>query len=63
MTEELLTVAEAAEYVNLTERWLRRAIFEGRIETVKLGRLVRIPRRALDELIEEGRRPRAASGA
>ncbi len=57
---ELMTVSEAAEYLGLSARWVRRAIFEGRIEYVKLGRLVRIPRAALDDLVERGRRPRAS---
>jgi excisionase family DNA binding protein len=57
MAEDLLTVPEAAEAVNLTERWMRRAIFEGRIEVVKFGRLVRIPRSSLEKLIEDGRKP------
>lgn len=61
MAEDLLTVREAADAVNLTERWMRRAIFEGRIEVVKLGRLVRIPRSSLDKLVEDGRRPRRSA--
>jgi excisionase family DNA binding protein len=44
VAEDLLTIPEAADYITMTERWIRRAVFEGRIETVKLGRLVRIPR-------------------
>jgi excisionase family DNA binding protein len=51
----LLTVAQAAEYINVSQRWIRRAIFEGRVEVVKLNRLVRIPQEALDELVAQGR--------
>jgi excisionase family DNA binding protein len=58
---ELLPVPEAAEYLGVRERWLRRAIFEGRIGTVKLGRMVRIRRSELDRLVQEGERPATRS--
>jgi len=54
---DLLDVAESAAYLNTTERWVRRAIFEHRLPFVKLGALVRLERSVLDELIERGRRP------
>jgi len=54
---DLLDVAESAAYLNTTERWVRRAIFENRLPYVKLGALVRLERSALDELIERGRQP------
>ncbi|MFN2489881.1 MAG: excisionase family DNA-binding protein [Actinomycetota bacterium] len=57
LKERLLTVGEAAVQLNVTERWIRRAIFDGRISIVKLGALVRIPQSALDELVAIGTRP------
>ncbi|MDA0568064.1 helix-turn-helix domain-containing protein [Streptomonospora sp. S1-112] len=50
----LLTVAQAAERLNTSERYPRRLIEERRITFVKLGRHVRIPESALDEFITTG---------
>jgi excisionase family DNA binding protein len=55
--DKLYTVDEAAAYLNVSVRWMRQAIFERRLPTVKLGNLVRIQESALDELIEQGTRP------
>lgn len=57
----LLTVDQAARRLNVSERWMRRAIFERRLPVVKVGRYVRIDEDALEALIEEGRRPATAS--
>ncbi|MBB4934598.1 excisionase family DNA binding protein [Lipingzhangella halophila] len=50
----LLTVAQAAERLNTSERYPRRLIEERRIAYVKVGRHVRIPESALDDLIASG---------
>jgi excisionase family DNA binding protein len=55
LTSQLLTLAAAAECLDVTERWMRRAVFERRITYVKVGRLVRIEESVLQELIERGR--------
>ena len=52
--ERLLTVAEAAEYLNTSQRFPRRLIAERRIRFVKLGRFVRIPESALGEFVAAG---------
>ncbi|WUH99653.1 helix-turn-helix domain-containing protein [Spirillospora sp. NBC_00431] len=52
--DRLLTVAEAAEYLNTSQRFPRRLIAERRIRFVKLGRFVRIPESALREFIAAG---------
>ncbi len=52
--ERLLTVAEAAEYLNTSQRVPRRLIAERRIRFVKLGRFVRIPESALREFVAAG---------
>ncbi|MCY9786997.1 helix-turn-helix domain-containing protein [Nocardiopsis sp. EMB25] len=53
-TGRLLTVAQAAERLNTSERYPRRLIEERRITFVKLGRHVRIPESALDDFITAG---------
>jgi excisionase family DNA binding protein len=52
---KLLTVVEAAAYLNVTPRWIRSAIFEQRFPIVKLGRLVRISEADLDAYVERNR--------
>ena len=54
-SDRLLTVAEAAELLNTSERFPRRLIEERRIRFVRYGaRHVRIPESALQEFIEAG---------
>ena len=48
---DLLTVAEAAAYINTSERFARRLVSDRRVQVVKLGKHVRIPRPALDEYV------------
>ncbi|ETK34236.1 helix-turn-helix domain-containing protein [Microbispora sp. ATCC PTA-5024] len=50
----LLTVKEAAERLNTSERFPRRLIEERRITFVHVGRNVRIPEAALDAFIAAG---------
>ncbi|MEV5825212.1 helix-turn-helix domain-containing protein [Spirillospora sp. NPDC052242] len=52
--DRLLTIAEAAEYLNTSQRFPRRLVAERRIRFVKLGRFVRIPESALREYIAAG---------
>lgn len=49
--KELLAVAEAAEYLNVTVRWMRRSVDERRIAYVKLGAHVRFRRSDLDAYV------------
>ncbi len=53
-TGKLLTVAQASERLNVKERYIRHLIAHRRIDVVKIGRLVRIPQRAIDELMSAG---------
>jgi excisionase family DNA binding protein len=55
--DELLTVAQAGEYLGTGERFIRRLVAERRIPYVKLGKYVRLQRSALDAFIEAGRVP------
>jgi excisionase family DNA binding protein len=41
MTDKLLTIEEAAEWLNTTPRHVRRLVFERRIAYRKVGRYVR----------------------
>jgi excisionase family DNA binding protein len=50
----LMTVPECAEALAVTVACVRRWILERKIATVKLGRLIRIPRAELNRLIEQG---------
>ena len=49
--QRLLTVGEAAERLGTSVRFPRRLIAERRIDYVKIGRHVRIPEAAVDQLI------------
>jgi excisionase family DNA binding protein len=49
--QRLLTVGEAAERLGTSARFPRRLIAERRIDYVKVGRHVRIPEAAIDQLI------------
>jgi excisionase family DNA binding protein len=53
-TDRLLTVAQAAELLNTSERFPRRLIAERRIRFIHVGRHVRIPESALREFIAAG---------
>ncbi len=53
----LLDLAEAAEYLGVSLRWMRRVMAERRLPTVKLGRRVKISKASLDGFIEASTRP------
>ncbi|HEY8720912.1 helix-turn-helix domain-containing protein [Pengzhenrongella sp.] len=49
---EFITVAEAAEELHVTERFIRKLIATGDLSAVKVGsRLVRIRRASLEEIL------------
>lgn len=58
---DLLTVAEAAAYINTSERFARRLVSDRRVQVVKLGKHVRIPRPALDEYVAANTRQPATA--
>ena len=49
---KLLNAKQAGAYLNCTVSKIRKDLHEGRLEFVKIGRLVRIRKDHLDELIE-----------
>ena len=58
----LLTLQECADRTGTTIRWWRTAVFEKRIPTVRLGRLVRVDESDLAEFIKRNREPAARGG-
>jgi excisionase family DNA binding protein len=55
VSSKLLSVPEIAQRLNVTERWVRRAIFERRFPVVRLGRLVRVDEHDLETFIHAQR--------
>lgn len=53
--EQPLTLSEAATYLNVTERYVRRLVAEKRVAYHKVGRLLRFRASDLDRLFEAGR--------
>jgi excisionase family DNA binding protein len=58
---DLLTITEFATALRLKPSCIRRWIGERRIETVRVGRLVRIPSTEIERIICEGTTPAARS--
>lgn len=58
-TPELLTVEEVADRLRCHPQTVRRFIWSGKLDHVKVGGMVRVPETALQRLIQEGgERPR-----
>jgi len=51
--DELLTVRQVARLLQLHEMTIRRYIKSGKLDAVRIGRNVRVPRRAVDALLQE----------
>jgi excisionase family DNA binding protein len=51
---ELLTIKDFASALALSDAAIRKWVYQGRLEPVKLGRSVRLRRRDLDRLVNEG---------
>ena len=49
--KELLTVREVAELLQLHEVTIRRYIRDGKLEAVRIGRRIRVPRAAVEEMM------------
>lgn len=52
-TPDLLDTAEAAALLGVNERWMRRSVAEKRIEFVRVGRLIRFRREALEQYLAD----------
>lgn len=53
--DQLLDIAQAAERLNLTPRFIRRLIAERRIDYLKIGKFIRFHPTELDAWIERQR--------
>ena len=54
-SEQPLTITEAARFLNVSERWMRRAVAQRSIAFIKLGRQLRFLPEDLRGLLEAGR--------
>ena len=50
--DRLLTVGEAASWLNVSEKTIRRLIASGRIKCIRLGRLVRLEPADVSRFVE-----------
>ena len=57
MTSEVLTVEQAAKVVGITERVYRDRMRRGKLPGLDLDGVIRVPKRALDYVLEKGRMP------
>jgi excisionase family DNA binding protein len=48
---EFLRVSEAASHLNISEKTVRRLIAAGTVKTLRIGRLVRIPREEIERFV------------
>jgi excisionase family DNA binding protein len=55
--DQLLSIPQFAQLLNVTVSCIRRWASEHRISVVKVGRLTRIPKTELDRIVAEGTRP------
>jgi excisionase family DNA binding protein len=55
--KEWLTVNEFAEALGVTRSCIRRWLLQRRLNSTRLGRLVRIPRSEIQRLVDKGLRP------
>ncbi len=62
MAEEIMTVAEVADYLRLNEATIYRLVQQGKLPGVKLGRQWRFKREAIDQLLAEGFETEADAG-
>lgn len=60
MAQRLLTVKQAADEMGLSARTIWAWVYARKLGVVRLGRAVRIPQTAIDELIEFGTVPAKA---
>ncbi len=63
MSDKLLTKAEAAEAMGMTEWWVDRRRSDGDLKSIKLGKYVRIPESEVLRLLSEGTQGGAGTGA
>lgn len=57
LPNRLLTIQEAADYLNVSVRWVQDAVQQRRIRCTRIGKHVRFTVEHLAELIEAGEQP------
>jgi excisionase family DNA binding protein len=62
VNKRLVTVIEAAEMLSISPKTMWAWIYARKVETVHLGRSVRVPASELERLIEEGTIPALPAG-
>ena len=55
--QHLFTIAEAASYLNVPQRWVAEAVRTRRVRCTRIGKHVRFRPEHLEELIEAGEQP------
>ncbi len=55
--ERLLLAAEAAEIFRIPKARVYELVRQGKLRSVRIGRLVRIPEEALEEIVKKGKLP------
>lgn len=57
LVTRLLSIPEAAEVLNVPEKWLREMVTARRVPFTRLGKHVRFSQAHLDEIVLAGQRP------
>ena len=55
--QPLLTINDAADYLNVSDRWVRDAVRAGRMRCTKVGKHTRFRKEWLDESLTASERP------
>lgn len=58
--DEVLTYAQAAELLKVSQRTLRRYVADGTVPSFRMGGLIRFSRTALVKLVQDGNVPAEA---
>ena len=62
MNETLCPIKQAAERLGISIWTLRKKVYEGEIDSIKIGVKLLVPESELERLVREGMRPRRAVG-
>jgi excisionase family DNA binding protein len=57
LDSELLAVSDFADALGVTDACVRKWLLERRINSTRIGKLVRIPKSEIERLVEQGLRP------
>ncbi len=49
----VLTVEEAASYLEIGRNTAYRAVRDGSIPSIRIGRIIRVPKKALEDMLDE----------